>query len=294
MSKIVCFGEVLWDVFSTHKKIGGAPLNVALRLQSLNNDVAIISSVGNDKLGRTLLNYVSKQGVNIDCVEVNNLFKTGKVNVLLNDKGSASYEINFPRAWDTILVDDKSIDLVKNSDAFVFGSLVARNDVSKKTLLELLNHANYKIFDLNLRPPYYTKELLIQLMNKADFIKFNDVELYEVSGYLDSKYRSMEQNIRYISQKTNTKHICVTKGHHGAVLLYNDAFYYNSGYQIKVIDTVGAGDSFLGALVSQLLRKINPQEAIDFACAIGALVAQREGANPVLLQSDIDVFINPY
>ena len=79
----------------------------------------------------------------------------------------------------------------------------------------------------------------------------------------------MEQNIRYVSKKTNTKHICVTKGQHGAVLLYNDKFYYNSGYLIKVIDTVGAGDSFLASLISQLLHKIQPQEAIDFACAVG-------------------------
>ena len=172
--------------------------------------------------------------------------------------------------------------------------LAARDESSRNTLINLLELAKYKIFDLNLRPPYYTKELLIKLMDAADFIKFNDDELYEVSGYLDSKYRSTEQNIRFISEKTNTKHICVTKGHHGAVLLHDDTFYYNSGYLIKVIDTVGAGDSFLGALISQLLNKVNPQEAIDFACAVGAMVAQSEGANPVLLHSDIDAFINPY
>ena len=130
-------------------------------------------------------------------------------------------------------------------------------------------------------------------MNKAHFIKFNDDELYEVSGYLGSKYLSMEQNIRFISKATNTKHICVTKGNHGAVLLYDDTFYYNSGYLVKVKDTVGAGDSFLGSLISQLLNKKNPQEAIDFACAVGALVAQSEGANPNIKLSDIEVFMNP-
>ncbi len=130
-------------------------------------------------------------------------------------------------------------------------------------------------------------------MNQADFIKFNDDELYEVSKSLDSKYLSLEQNIRYIAEITNTKQICVTKGHHGAVLMYDDTFYYNSGYLIKVIDTVGAGDSFLGSLISQLLNKVNPQEAIDFACAVGAMVAQSEGANPKLLRSDIETFINP-
>tara|TARA_R110001583_G_scaffold78892_4_gene213590 strand:- start:150 stop:1034 length:885 start_codon:yes stop_codon:yes gene_type:complete len=294
MKKIVCFGEVLWDVFPTHKKIGGAPLNVALRLQSFNNDVAMISSVGDDKRGKMLLDYMVENGVNTNHVQINNKFKTGKVKVMLDEKGSASYDINFPRAWDNIGIDKKAIDLVKKANAFVFGSLVARNDVSKNTLFQLLEHANYKIFDLNLRPPYYTKAVLIHLMNKADFIKFNDDELYEVSGYLGSKYRSMEQNIRYIAQKTNTKHICVTKGHHGAVLLYNDTFYYNSGYLIKVLDTVGAGDSFLGSLISQLLNDVNPQKAIDFACAVGALVAQSEGANPKITRSQINTFINPY
>jgi fructokinase len=254
----------------------------------------MISSVGDDERGKMLLTYISQNGVNTNHIQVNKKFKTGKVKVMLNEKGSASYDINFPRAWDNILLNDDIKTVVKQSDAFVYGSLVARNDVSKNTLYELLEHANYKIFDLNLRAPYYTKEVLIHLMNEADFIKFNDDELYEVSGYMGSKYRSMEQNIRYISQKTNTKHICVTKGHHGAVLLYNDRFYYNSGYLIKVLDTVGAGDSFLGSLISKLLNKANPQESVDFACAVGALVAQSEGANPILLYSDIDTFINPY
>jgi fructokinase len=98
----------------------------------------------------------------------------------------------------------------------------------------------------------------------------------------------------FIAKETNTKHICVTKGPHGAVLLYNDQLYYNSGYFIKVIDTVGAGDSFLGSLISQLLNKNDPQTAIDFACAVGALVAQSEGANPSLPIEQINEFINPY
>ena len=294
MLKIACFGEVLWDVFPTHKKIGGAPLNVANRLQALGNEVTMISAIGEGGNGAKLLDYIKEVGINPNCIQVHNDYKTGKVKVMLNEKGSASYDIKYPRAWDKIRLTEINKNAVKNSDAFVYGSLAARDESSRNTLFKLLELANYKIFDLNLRPPYYTKDLLIRLMNQADFIKFNDDELYEVSGYLGSKYRSMEQNIKYIAQKTNTKHICVTKGQHGAVLLYDDTFYYNSGYLIKVIDTVGAGDSFLASLISQLLNSVNPQEAVDFACAVGAMVAQSEGANPVLLPSDIDAFINPY
>lgn len=294
MSKITCFGEVLWDVFPTHRKIGGAPLNVANRLQALGNDVTMVSAIGQGKNGAEILNYIKGVGIDAGCVQVHNEYKTGKVKVMLNDKGSASYDIKYPRAWDKIRLTEVNKKAVKNSDAFVFGSLAARDDSSRNTLYKLIELAKYKIFDLNLRPPYYTKAVLVHLMEKADFIKFNDDELYEVSKMLGSKYMSLEQNIRFIASKTNTKHICVTKGHHGAVLLYDDKLYYNSGYLIKVVDTVGAGDSFLASLISQLLNRVNPQEAIDFACAVGALVAQSEGANPTISRKEIDAFINPY
>lgn len=290
---MVCFGEVLWDNFPEHRKIGGAPLNVAIRLQSLNNESYIISKVGNDIGGKNLTEFVKKSGVSIEYIQMDNKFHTGEVKVILNEKGSASYDIKFPRAWDKIEINWMTKDLVKSSDAFIFGSLAARDNVSKKTLFQLIDLANYKIFDINLRPPYYSKELLIELMNKSDFIKFNDDELFEISAFLGSKYHSMEQNIRYVAENTNSKSICVTKGRHGAVLLRNDKLYYNSGYQIMVKDTVGAGDSFLASLTSQLLKKVNPQEAIDLACAVGALVAQSEGATPEISLVEIKEFINP-
>ncbi|MDO6758709.1 carbohydrate kinase [Tamlana sp. 2_MG-2023] len=293
MSNIVCFGEVLWDVFPEHKKIGGAPLNVALRLASFEHNVSMISAVGHDELGTTLLKFVEENNINTEHVQKLEDFKTGDVQVVLSDKGSASYTIEYPRAWDKITVVDAAVLTVKNADAFVFGSLATRDAISKQTLYDLIEVASYKIFDLNLRPPFYNIDILIYLMNKADFIKFNDDELFEVSAYLGSKFNGLEQNLMLIAEKTNTKHICVTKGSHGAVLLYDNQLYYNSGYQIEVKDTVGAGDSFLASLVSQLLNNIEPQMAINFASAVGALVAEREGANPKLSTFDIETFINP-
>lgn len=294
MSKIVCFGEVLWDVFSTHKKVGGAPLNVAMRLQSFENEVAMISRIGNDEEGKELLHFIDEKGLNRTYIQVDTEHKTGSVAVTLNVKGTATYEILFPSSWDFIEINTNTKALVKNSDAFIFGSLIARNKVAKESLFQLLKVANYTVFDVNLRAPHYTKEVLVLLMQQADFIKFNDDELFEISGYLGSKYNCIEQNIEYISEKTNTKHICVTKGSHGAVLLYNDALYYNSGYLIKVVDTVGAGDSFLATLIHFLLQKENPQKAIDTACAMGALVAQNKGANPVISSQELHAFISPY
>ena len=289
--KIICFGEVLFDVFPTHRKIGGAPLNVALRMASLGINAQIISRVGNDEIGKELLHFIEENGVATDTIQVDENLSTGEVIVQLNDKGSASYTINYPVAWDKIEVTSVAKNAIANADAMVFGSLVCRDLVSHQTLLDLMNLAKYKIFDVNLRAPFYTKELLIELMNKADFIKFNDDELYEISEYMNSPYNSLEQNIHFIAEQTNTKHICVTKGSHGAVLYYNDTMYYNSGYKIEVVDTVGAGDSFLAGLLTQLLTGNDTQFAVNYACALGALVAQKEGANPKIEAAAIADFM---
>ncbi|SHL37767.1 carbohydrate kinase family protein [Flavobacterium xanthum] len=291
--KIICFGEVLFDEFPTHKKIGGAPLNVALRLASLGIDAQIISRVGNDEIGKELLDFIKKNGVATDTIQIDENLSTGQVIVQLNEKGSASYTINYPVAWDKIICIPEDEIMVKKADALVFGSLVCRDPISQNSLLEIINYAKYAVFDVNLRAPFYTKEILINLMMQSDFIKFNDDELYEISAFLNSPYHSLEQNILFIAEKTNTKHICVTKGSHGAVLFYNEKMYYNSGYKIDVVDTVGSGDSFLAGLLSKLLYEENPQKAIDFACALGAIVAKNEGANPKISSKEINDFMNP-
>ncbi len=293
MKKIVCFGEILWDVFPHQEKIGGAPLNVAYRLNSFKNKVSMVSAVGNDKYGEKLISYLKENNINTDGIQVLDNYETGKVKVNLDQKGSATYTINYPVAWDKINTDNIAKAKVEKADAFIFGSLVARDDTSRKTLLKLIDIAKYKIFDVNLRPPHYKIDVVTQLMQNADFIKFNDDELYEICQTMNSKYNSLEQNLRLIAEKTKTKHICVTKGRHGAVLLYDDELFYNSGYVIDVVDTVGAGDSFLGSLISQLLNNENPQKAIDFACAVGAIVAQSEGANPKISKAEITSFLHP-
>lgn len=292
-SRIVCFGEVLWDIFPNYKKIGGAPLNVAMRLASFSNDVAMISAVGLDDNGTEILRYIDDNGIKTEGIEVHSTYKTGEVGVTLDAHGSASYEIKFPAAWDHISLSDFRMQLAENSEAFIYGSLASRNEATRKTLFELLNKASYRIFDINLREPHYSKELLSSLMQYADFIKFNDDELFEISEMFGSKYNSIEQNIRYMANLFETRQICVTKGRHGAVLFLDGEYYYNSGYLVKVKDTVGAGDSFLGTLIHFLLNNKNPQKAVDYACAMGALVARTEGANPKISEQELNEFVNP-
>lgn len=289
--KGVSFGEILFDVFLEHKKIGGAPLNVASRLNSLGGDISMISAVGNDINGEKLLDYLNGVGVKTNTIQVKENYGTGLVNVILNDKGNASYDISYPAAWDKIAASNLYTQVVQDADFFVYGSLSSRDSVSNNTLKELLKVAKYSIFDVNLRAPHYTKANILELLKAADFIKFNDDELHEICQYLQSDKKSLEQNILFISEKTNTNTICVTLGSHGAVLYCNNKFYHNCGFKVNVVDTVGSGDSFLASLIIKLLSGEDPQKAINFASAIGAIVAQSEGANPVIASEEIDSFL---
>jgi len=289
--KAVAYGEVLWDVFEDKKKIGGAPLNVALRMKTLGCEVAMISCVGNDEDGKAILNHVKQLGLQTDAIMQSETFPTGLVKVTLDERGSATYEINYPSAWDKIVLNNQAETLVMNADVLIYGSLVCRDKVSRDSLEDLLQMNIYKVFDVNLRKPHYTYEVIERLMLSADFIKFNDDEILEIAKALQSPFESLEENIHFIAELTHTKAICVTRGKHGALLFWKGQLYENEGYPVKVADTVGAGDSFLASLITYLLTDKDPQTSIDFACAVGALVAESAGANPEISFSRIENMI---
>ncbi|MBQ0734177.1 carbohydrate kinase family protein [Aquimarina celericrescens] len=289
--KITCFGEVLWDIFPEHKKIGGAPLNVALRLKSIGVDSSIITKIGNDDLGNDIKAYVEDRELPTHTFQVDKKYKTGEVLVTLDHENTATYEISGPVAWDFIEYSEKISNEVQQSDAIIYGSLASRHEVSRNTLLKLLDSARFKILDINLRPPHYNATLLLELMQKADFIKLNDEELEEICTHFDIAKNVLEDQVKAISEYTDTNQICITKGRKGATLFYNNTFYYNLGYEVKVVDTVGAGDSFLATLISELLSGRNSQDALDYACVIGAMVAGSEGANPTFTQEEVTKFI---
>lgn len=286
--KAVAYGEVLWDVFANEKKIGGAPLNVALRMKTLGCEVAMISCVGNDEDGEAIINQVKSLGLETDSIVKSEDFPTGLVNVTLNERGSASYEISYPSAWDKIELNDLARKLAVDADVLIYGSLVCRDEVSRKSLEELLKTKAYKVFDVNLRKPHYSYEILEQLMHSANFIKFNDEELLEITAAMQSPFTSLEDNMQLIAEKTKAKAMCVTKGKHGALLMWEGKLYENGGYPVEVVDTVGAGDSFLATLITSLLMDTLPQKSLDLACAVGALVAAAPGANPEISNSKIE------
>ncbi|MCP1773089.1 fructokinase [Neisseria perflava] len=291
--KVTSFGEVLWDDFPSGKVLGGAPLNVIVRMQSLGADVSIISRYGNDEDGKELLRQIESKNVNTDLLQICDECPTSLVKVTLDKSGSASYEIVYPCAWDRIRVEEAALQRVAESDAFIFGSLAARDEISRATLDKLIEKAKFKIFDVNLRKPHYDTYRLLETMKKVDMVKLNDDELYELSEIYGSPYHSVEQNISFLANLTGVKVLCVTLGSHGAALYKDGQLYRHSGFRVKVADTVGSGDSFLGGLTYKLLNNADPQEAITFACALGALVASRHGATPEISLEEIIEFMNP-
>lgn len=281
----ISFGEVLFDVFGTDKKIGGAPLNIALRINSLGFKTAIISAVGKDDDGKEILEYMQQKQINTASVAVVPQYPTGVVKVTLDKKGIADYDIGYPAAWDAIPFTTKAQKLTKDADVIIYGSLASRDENSRNSLLQILEQSEVlKVFDVNLRPPHYNLQILQQLLQQADLIKFNKEELLEISTSLGSGETSLEKNIQFIKEHTQVSTICVTLGSAGAVLFYENKFYYNGGYKIELVDTVGAGDSFLGSFLCSLLSDRDPQRALDFACVVGGIVAGSAGANP-----DIDL-----
>lgn len=293
MPKITAFGEILWDNLPTGKVLGGAPVNLLTHLAALGADCSVISRCGNDADGAALREAIRRKHVAIDFIQTDPQLATSQVLVQLNDEGCVHYDIVYPCAWDKIQAGEAAKTRVAQSDVFIFGSLSVRDAVSRQALAELLPHASFKIFDVNLRPPHYQLAHLSDMMRQADFIKLNDDELHEIATALGSPYRSIEQNIRFIAEHTHTRQICVTLGKHGALYFCDGELFAHHGYRVTVADTVGAGDSFLAGFIHQYLQRKPPQEILAFACTLGSLVASRHGATPEVSLTEIEAMMNP-
>ncbi len=290
LPKIACYGEILWDVFPDLKRLGGAPLNVALRLHSFGAEVTMISAVGKDALGDEALTAI--EATNLDTSFIQKVANpTGQVTVTLDVKGSASYDIEAGAAWDEIKATDDALKAVKEADALVIGSLAFRESHNLQAIESLIEIASYTIFDLNLRAPHYDLEIVVGLMEAADMIKLNDEEMELVVIAMGIEGETLADELKQLSAMTETPTICVTMGADGALLYHKGGVHEQIGFPAKVVDTVGAGDSFLATLVYGLLTNETPEDALEVACAVGSLVASKAGANCEVHPEEIDALL---
>ncbi len=277
--QVVCFGEVLWDLLPSGKIAGGAPMNVAFHLNQLGAPAAMVSRVGSDDLGREILAFLAGKNIDTSLIQRDDTFPTGIVKVALDEQGHPSYEIVQPVAWDFIRAEPAALDTVENAAMLVFGSLAARNRTSRETLMALLERAVYRVFDVNLRPPFFSPELLEELLGKADLLKMNDHELDTLSGWYH--FRGEEKDrMESLLEHFHLDGVVVTKGDKGAVFQDKSGFYLHAGYPVQVQDTIGSGDAFLAGFLRQTLRGEKPDERLAFACSMGAFVATQKGGTP--------------
>ncbi len=278
--RVVCFGEVLWDILPTGELPGGAPMNVAYHLHKLGLQPALITRVGRDEKGAALEAIFKEQGVCTDYFQWDAAYETGKVYAQLKENNEVEYDIVKPSAWDFIEWNDDLQKLVARTQAFVFGSLAARSAVSAKTLHGLLESARLKVLDINLRAPHYTQKSIEELLAKADILKLNEAELSLVSSW-SGYYNLTEDRVQAVAEQYNLQTVVVTLGSAGAYLYRDGKVYRHPGFSVQVKDTIGSGDAFLAGLLFKLLAGENPEAALTFANGMGAFMATKAGGCPV-------------
>ncbi|WP_209331466.1 carbohydrate kinase family protein [Lunatimonas salinarum] len=287
--KAICFGEMLWDVFPKRKIAGGAPMNVALHLQHLGLDTTMISRVGRDKLGKDLIRFVEGFGLDTSLIQLDDELPTGTVHVDDSDRENIKYEIVKPAGWDRIAWDESIQRVVRMADVFVYGSLSAREPLSRETLFSLLETSDtLKVLDINLRPPFYTAELIEKLLMSCNILKINEDELSKIASFHDLPSKT-DAALEKLAEQFELDLICVTLGAKGALLYQEGEIVSHPGYPVEVADTVGSGDAFLAGFIAKFLEHQSPEQMLDYACALGALVATMEGGTPKYDQHEVEL-----
>lgn len=290
--QILCFGEVLWDNLPTGPLAGGAPMNVALHLKRFGIKSVIASSVGNDPKGKKMLDFLADAGMDTQFIQIHPTLPTSEVLVHLDEKNVASYEICAPVAWDEINLTPELNEELKSSKVIVYGSLASRDSVSRETLSYLLESDLLKIMDVNLRPPFNTKDIVVSLMEKAHIVKLNDEELISIAKWYNL-VGDFTQLCLGLYKLLKLQVLIVTRGENGACLIHDNIMYRHEGFKVDVADSVGAGDAFLAGFLAAYFDGKDMNTALSEASAIGAFVASQPGATPYYTKDVIEKIIRP-
>ena len=295
--KIEIFGEVLFDFFENNTKtIGGAPFNVACHLNMASNNslkIDFITKLGADLLGKEALSTIKEKKISAKEVQIDEKKPTGTVNVFFKENNPC-YEIKEDVAFDYIKKPfpvkekGKTTPGENKSDKhslFYHGTLAARNKETRKTLYDLTKRKKQKIFcDLNLRDPYWTKELLKDILRWSTYIKLNQEELKKLTKALGINYSEIDKNTKALLKVGKIESIILTMGSEGATLYQKDGYkiYCPAKKTNSITDTVGAGDAFSAVCIlgiyNNWIWEETLQKAVDFAteiCKIKGAVPKR-------------------
>jgi len=281
---VVGLGEVLWDLLPGGKQIGGASANFAYHARTLGAEAWLISSVGNDPLGREILQRLSEMKVSVEGVAVDPLAPTGTVSVTVSPEGQPKFVIRENVAWDQLAATDLNRRVVARADAVCFGSLAQRSPTARAAIRSLLASTRtdaLRIFDVNLRQDYYSKEIIEASLELANILKINDEELPVLARYFGLCGGHAEQ-LAELARRFDLRLVALTCGSRGS-LFYSQGHYSEAkGLPVSVVDTVGAGDSFTAVLTMGILAGWNLDRINRHANEVAAYVVSQPGATPKL------------
>jgi fructokinase len=290
----VSFGEALWDLFPTGPVLGGAPLNFAYRVNSLGNRGIIISRLGRDELGQKALEQVAALGMEEDFLQWDERHPTGTVRFYCDDQKNPDYEIIEGVAYDHIEIGSHLIDLVRTADCLCFGTLIQRTEVSRKTLRRLLEEfsGSLTLCDINLRKRCHSEETIRYSLSKANILKLNDQEARALAELFGAEGKSLPGITEALVHQGGLDICVVTLGPHGAFAVSKGGdMIYSPGFEVELVDPCGSGDGFSAGFIHSLLNGKPLSEACEFGNALGALVAQQEGATQAIVPEEISGFM---
>jgi len=292
---ILGIGELLWDLLPEGPRLGGAPANYAVMAARLGNHAVILSRIGRDNLGERAVELLEPLPANASFLQVDPVQETGRVTVSF-EGGQPSYTIHQPAAWDFLELTNEWVQLAERADAVCFGTLAQRNAESRQTIQSLLSKTPascVRVFDVNLRAPYYSAEVIRESIGLATVLKMNDAEAPRILALLgipspDGTATALLRIAaeRLLAKFPSLRMVAVTRGDHGSLLVTREEWHEHPGVCIQVADTIGAGDAFTAAMTHYLLCGASLAKLSEAGNRWGAWVASHSGAMPALPEAE--------
>jgi fructokinase len=282
--KIIGIGEVLWDLLPVGPKLGGAPANFAYHAHALGGRASVVTRVGDDMQGSDILARFKEFGFPNETVQVDEQAPTGTVTVRLNGDGIPHYTIHENVAWDRLLVTPPALAAVREANAICFGTLAQRHATARATIQRLVAAAPadaWRVFDINLRQKFFSREIIEQSLRLANVLKLNDSELPVLADLFDLGDSPRDQ-IEQLANGFGLRLVALTRGPQGSLLFRDGSWSEQAPQPVEVVDTVGAGDAFTAALVMGLLLEMKLDELHAWAAEMARHVCSQAGATPAI------------
>lgn len=282
--KVVGIGETVWDVFPSGKRLGGAPVNFAFFAKEFGAEAYPVSAVGEDALGDETMEALKATGLGLGYIQ-RNTSPTSRVLVRMDEFGVPRYEIVEGVAWDSMNCDDRTLALLSDADVVCWGTLAQRSAQSHGSIMKMVAAAPsqcLKVYDINLRQHYFSREIVEESLRCADILKLNEDELPVVSELL-----SLEGDVREcicsLARRFSLSNVIYTCGSVCSEIYGAEGLISRLDTpKVNVVDTVGAGDSFTATYVIARLNGASVAEAHALAVEVSAFVCTRSGAiNPL-------------